>query len=173
MSASSGWRLYAAAALCFLSLGVAWRTSLDFGPQMGWTLPYSYLGADGYYYTAPSYGYVYYGAEGVEVVNGFRSDERVVLVPAAVALTVAARRRTRSTRRAARAAVIGLVALAAIACSRGRVPAAVIMLGALWLAVPVVYPERLARLLRGGQVRGDPAPERSAPAGPPATGSAF
>lgn len=178
MRPPNAWRLYAAAALCFLSLGMAWRTSLDFGPQMGWTLPSSYMGADGYYYTAPSYGFVYYGAEGVEVVQGFRSDERAVLVPAAVVLAVAATVRTRSTRRAAKAALIGVAALAAIACSRGRVPAAVTMIGALWLAVPVVVPDWIARLGRHRSLTVRPTRQQtveSGPpaAGPPATGSAF
>ena len=177
MRPNNAWRLYGAAALCFLSLGMAWRTSLDFGPQMGWSLPYSYMGSDGYYYTAPSYGFVYYGAEGVEVVQGFRSDERAVLVPAAAALAVAASRRTRSTRRGAKAAVIGIAALAAIACSRGRVPAAVTMIGALWLAVPVVAPEWVAKLGRRrsptARPHARPVGTAAPPAAPPATGSAF
>lgn len=176
MRPANAWRLLAASALCLLSLGMAWRTSLDFGLQMGWTLPYSYQGADGYYYTQISRGFLYYGADGVEVLHGYRSDARVVLVPVAAALAVASIRRTRGTRRAARAAVVGMVALVAVAFSRGRVPAAVTMVGALWLAAPVVCPDWIGRLgRRRFRPVGSTATGRAGrgPASPPVTGSAF
>ena len=83
MRSHGAWRLYVAAAVCLVSLGLSWRSALDFGLQMGLTLPSSYLGADGYYYTSISTSYWYYGADGVEVLPGFRSDVRTVLVPVA------------------------------------------------------------------------------------------
>jgi len=100
-------RLLAAAALCVVSLGLAWGAG-DHAP-------------------------------------GYRADARAVLVPAAVALAVAARRRTAGTRRTARVALAALCALAVLAVSRALPAAAASALGAAALGTPRVWPEAAAR----------------------------
>ncbi len=162
-------RLLAAAAVCLVSLGLVWSSSLDFGPQLGLTLPYTYLGADGYYYTTPSATYLYYGADGVALVPGFRSDVRAILVPAVLVLGWAATHRTDLTRRLARGTVVAMGALFLVACSRGASGAAISMVVAIALALPVVWPEV------AGSLSGRSARRRTGPAHRigPSTGSAF
>lgn len=171
MRPNGAWRLSAAAAICVVSLGLAWGSALDFGLQMGLTLPTSYVGVDGYLQTSVSTPYWYYGADGIEVLPGSRSDVRAVLVPAALILGWAAVHRTDLTRRLTRGAGFALVGLFLVACSRGMTAAAVSMVAASWLVAPVVWPSWSRRLAyrpgRGGQ------PPVAAATDPGGHGSAF
>ena len=175
MRPTGAWRLLAASGVCLLSLGLVWQTALDYGLTLNYTLPYTGIDADGWYYTVPGSTYLTYGFDGVDVVHGHRSDARVVLVPAAVILAWAAGRRTPLSRTLTRASVVGMVVLLVWAFSRGRVQASVAMLAALWLAAPVAYPSWAERLTRRRASGGSPTAIAADPpaSAPPASGSAF
>ncbi|MGY6501118.1 MAG: hypothetical protein ACXIVQ_09550 [Acidimicrobiales bacterium] len=83
-----------------------------------------------------------YWVEGdpMRTTSGHRSDVRVVLVPAAGVLALAANRRSETMRRAGRAAVMALAVIGLLALGRGMQAAAISMALAVVLAAPVVWP---------------------------------
>lgn len=174
-SAPSGsTRLLGAAVLCVVALGLAW----DFDPGTGGYLSPGILVPNGYvspvtgdYTVGPLQylpGYYIPGSSGSEI-HGFESDERVVLVPAALTLAWAARRRTHATRRATRIATAGLAPLALMAFSRSMLGAALVTAAAVVLAAPVAWPDLLRRRVGSTATRRprsstlSPSPESRSP----------
>ncbi|QGG96426.1 hypothetical protein [Actinomarinicola tropica] len=149
MSPSS--RLRAAAALCVVSLGLGWSTSLA---SLGYQTPGMNLSTT---YVSPISGDLDIGStyvpgwwvagDPLRTAKGHESDVRVVLVPAALVLAAAAQRRVRSAQlaRATRVAVAAIAILVLVALSRGMLAAAASMVVALALAAPEVSSHPLVR----------------------------
>lgn len=149
-------RLAVAAALCVVSLGLGWSSSMfSTGYQTAgmnvvttYTTPFSDDVSLGLQYM-PGW---WIGGDPFRTRKGHDTDVRVVLVPAAVVLGLAARRPSPSARlaRASRIAVVAIGVLALVAVSRGMYAAAMSMIVAFGAAAPVVWPERwLRRAPRG------------------------
>jgi hypothetical protein len=102
--------------------------------------------------------------------RGYESDARAVLVPAAVALALASRRRTRATRRAVVVATVAVAVIALRAGAQGQTTGAIA--GAIVVGL-------VASVLWGGPARARRSPTtatpQSLPADAPTTplGSAF
>lgn len=144
-------RLLAAAALCVVALGLGWSTSMA---STGYQTPGTNIST---LQIEPfsddlSLGLTYMPGWWVEgdpfrTRKGHAADVRVVLVPAAVVLAVAARHGVGSpaVARGLRIAVGALAVLALVALSRGMYAAMASMVAALALAGPVVFPRAGAR----------------------------
>jgi hypothetical protein len=157
-------RLLGAAALCALSLGVAWSYNAgSAGYSMG---GYEYQ----YHYSSYEEGYVneltfvpglyYMPGQGSTYFPGRSSDVRVVLIPAVVALAWAADARRRHARTAARWAVGGLAFCVGLALSRGMSSAALVTSAAIVAAWPATG-FRLRRWFGSGWVGPVPAVART------------
>lgn len=135
-------RLLAAAALCVVSLGLGWSSSLSLTGYMtpGMNLTTTYVSpvtgdaSIGFTYT-PGW---WVGGDPFGARRGFESDVRVVLVPAALALAVAARHPDERSWRAARIALWALVAISVLALGRGMLAAAISTVAAVVVAAPAV-----------------------------------
>jgi hypothetical protein len=135
-------RLWAAAALCVLPLGLTWSTRTS--STLGYTI-YGNCGYDSDIYACTPDTYVP-GTFSAEHVTGAASPARVFLVFAALALAwVATRPRTEQTRRVARLAAGAALFALVLALGARAVPAVVCLTAALALAAPPVWPGRPRR----------------------------
>lgn len=131
-----------AALLCAVSLGLGWeasRSSLGYQTP-GLLLPTTQISpVSGDLITGSHY---YPGSwvagDPMRTQRGFRSDVRVVLVPAAVILMLVSQRLTDSTLRLARATLVALAIVGVQALGRGMVASALVVAMALALAGPIV-----------------------------------
>jgi hypothetical protein len=143
-------RLYAAAALLVVALGLGWGGTVEGGyVAPGLLLPTTYVSPiSGDVSVGSQYFAGYYVPGFQDGIAGYESDVRIVLLPAAAVLWFAARRRTPVTRRLARIATGAIGVLLVLALSRGMAASALVMIGALALVLPVTAPDVLARLRR-------------------------
>jgi hypothetical protein len=142
------WRLWAAAALCLVPLGLRWRETSGMLSS-----PYIYYGdcaySDNYYCTPDQFVPGTYSPG--FALHGFSSPARVFLVFALIVLAlVAARTRTDATRRLARAATVAIGIAVVLALAGRSVPMLICTVLALVLTVPVVWVRPGARILAPG-----------------------
>jgi hypothetical protein len=131
-------RLWSAAALSALPLGLVWRVSAGF-LSPGYILPGSCGYVDDGFCTTDIYVPGYYSPGSAS--SGAEVPARVFLVFAAVALAVcAARRRTPATRRLARLACVALAVGLAFALGTRATLVCVVLVLAIALVVPLVVP---------------------------------
>jgi hypothetical protein len=140
-------RLWAAAVLCALPLGLTWttRTSSTFGYTI-----YGTCGYDSDIYGACTPDTYIPGTFSAEHVTGAASPARLFLVFAALALGwVATRPRTARTRRIARLATGAALFALVLALAARAVPAVLCLAAALALAAPPAWPGRSRRPVFG------------------------
>lgn len=163
-------RLTAAAALCVVSLGLAWgATSASTGyVTPGMILPTTYVSPlDGTLTVSSIYlAGEYVDGDPLRAARGAESDVRAVLVPAAAVLGVAAHRRTSATRRMVQVAVVALAVVAVVGAARGMVQGALPVAVAVVLVAPVLRPWPARPRWGPGASIGSSLGTRSGSAGP-------
>ncbi len=146
MSASR--RLLAAAAVCVVSLGLGWSPSWasmgHMTPGMSLSTLQPSIGSDDLTIGMTYVPGWWVPGDPMRTARGYETDARVVLVPAAVSLWLAAGRRPSppSIGRVARITVVALGVAGVVALGRGMVGAAVSAAVVVALAGPVLWPER-------------------------------
>lgn len=142
---STAARLWGAAVLCLVTLGVRW--SLTSGFLTPGYVYYGDCGYSDYYICTPDQfipGTYVPGSE----LHGYSTSARVFIVFAAVVLAVvAARVRTETTRRWARLATASIAIAAVLAAGERSVLALICLLLAFALTAPLVWGGRDARIL--------------------------